>query len=130
MPYRLSALAERDLEEIWSYVAEDASPATADRLIDAIIDRFELLAEQPRMGRLRPEFGEGVRSFAVENYVIYYRHEGDVLGSQGSAWPSRPDRRVVGTRGELRVSRVFEAFISGAAVQRASAASPSPGTHG
>jgi len=79
MPYRLSALAEQDLEEIWSYVAEDASPAAADRLIDAIIDRFELLAEQPRMGRLRPEFGEGVRSFAVEGYVIYYRHEGDVL---------------------------------------------------
>jgi toxin ParE1/3/4 len=57
MSYRLSALAEQDLEEIWSYVAEDASPATADRLIDAIIERFELLAEQPRMGRLRPEFG-------------------------------------------------------------------------
>ncbi len=79
MPYRLSALAERDLEEIWSYVAEDASPATADRLIDAIIDRFELLTEQPRMGRLRPEFGEGVRSFTVENHVIYYRHDRDVL---------------------------------------------------
>jgi toxin ParE1/3/4 len=79
MSYRLSALAERDLEEIWSYVAEDASPATADRLIDAIIDRFELLAEQPRMGRLRPEFGSGVRSFAVENHVIYYRYDEDVL---------------------------------------------------
>ncbi len=25
MPYRLSALAEKDLEEIWSYVAADAS---------------------------------------------------------------------------------------------------------
>ena len=49
MPYRLSPLAERDLEEIWSYVAEDASPTTADRLMDAIVDRFELLAEQPRM---------------------------------------------------------------------------------
>jgi hypothetical protein len=36
MPYRLSALAERDLEEIWSCVAQDASPTTADRLIDAI----------------------------------------------------------------------------------------------
>jgi toxin ParE1/3/4 len=79
MPYRLSALAEQDLEEIWSSIAEDASPATADRLIDAIIDRFELLAEQPRIGRLRPEFGEGVRSFTVENYVIYYRHQVDVL---------------------------------------------------
>ena len=79
MPYRLSALAEQDLEEIWSSVAEDASPATADRLIDAIIDRFELLAEQPSMGRLRPEFGAGVRSFTVENHVLYYRHDGDIL---------------------------------------------------
>ena len=79
MPYRLSALAERDLEDIWSYVVEDANQTTADRLIDAIVDRFELLAEQPRMGRLRPEFGAGVRSFTVENHVIYYRPAGDVL---------------------------------------------------
>ena len=79
MPYRLSALAERDLDEIWSFVADGANPTTADRLIDAIVDRFELLAEQPRMGRLRPEFGAGVRSFTMENHVIYYRHEGDVL---------------------------------------------------
>ena len=41
MPYRLSDLAERDLDEIWSYVAEDASPTTADRLIDVIVDRFD-----------------------------------------------------------------------------------------
>lgn len=63
MPYRLSLLAEQDLEEIWTYVAEDASPATADRLVDAIVDRFDLLSEQPAMGRLRPEFGTGVRSW-------------------------------------------------------------------
>lgn len=79
MHYRLSPLAERDLEEIWSYVAEDASPTTADRPVDAIVDRFDLLAEQPRIGRARPEFGPGVRSLAVENYVIYYRQEDDVL---------------------------------------------------
>lgn len=77
MLYRLSTLAEQDLDEIWSYVADDASPKTADRLIDEIVDRFDLLAEQPGMGRARPEFGIGVRSFAVENYVIYYRHEDD-----------------------------------------------------
>ena len=47
---RLSALAELDLDDI--------------------IDRFDLLAEQPGMGRARPEFGPGVRSFAVENFVI------------------------------------------------------------
>lgn len=75
MPYRLSGLAEQDLEEIWSYVAEDASPATADRLIDAIFERFELLVEQPRIGRKRPEFGDTVWSFVVESYVIYYQHD-------------------------------------------------------
>jgi toxin ParE1/3/4 len=79
MPYRLSSFAEQDLEEICSYVAGDASPTTADRLIDAIFDRFDLLVEQPRIGRNRPEFAEGVRSFVVESYVIYYRHEQDVL---------------------------------------------------
>jgi plasmid stabilization system protein ParE len=52
MPYRLSSRAEQDLDEVWLYVAEDASPTTADRLIDDIVDRFDLLAEQPRMGRL------------------------------------------------------------------------------
>lgn len=99
MPYRLSTLAEQDIDSIWSYVAEDASPATADRLIDAIVEHLELLAEQPRMGRRRPEFGEGVRSFAVEHYVIYYRHETDVLiarilhgrRDQAAAW-SEMDR--------------------------------------
>jgi toxin ParE1/3/4 len=79
MSYRLSALAEKDLNDIWSYVAEDASLETADRLIDAVFDRFELLVEQPLMGRTRPEFGAGVRSIVVESHVIYYRHEQDVL---------------------------------------------------
>lgn len=100
MPYRLSALAEQDLDEIWSYVAEDASPDTAVRLIDALIQRFELLAEQPRMGRLRREFGADVRSFTVENHVIYYRSDGDVLiarvlhgrRDQTAAW-SEPEVR-------------------------------------
>jgi toxin ParE1/3/4 len=54
---RLSELAEQDLLEIWLYVAADASVARADRLLDAIGEQFELLAEQPRMGRRRPEFG-------------------------------------------------------------------------
>ena len=80
MSYRLARLAEQDLDEIWSYVAEEASPTAADRLIDDIIHRFDLLAEQPGMGRARPELGPGVRSFAVENHVIYYRQESeDVL---------------------------------------------------
>lgn len=98
MPYRLSALAERDLNEIWLYVADDASPEIADRLVDDIIERFDLLAEQAVMGRVRSEFGPGVRSFAVENYVIYYRQESDTSDRQDSPWPTRPDRGLVGVK--------------------------------
>lgn len=79
MRYRLSDLAEQDLVEAWLYVAADASVETADRLIEAIGQRFDLLAEQPRIGRLRPEFGADVRSFGVESHVIYYRVEAEVL---------------------------------------------------
>lgn len=79
MCYRLSDLAEEDLRETWLYVAAEASVETADRLIDAIFERFELLAAQPRMGRRRPEFGKGVRSVAVESQVIYYRDEAEPL---------------------------------------------------
>ena len=79
MSYRLSSRAEQDLDEVWLYLAEDASATTADRLIDDIVDRFDLLAEQPRIGRLRPEIGPGDRSISVENHVIYYRHDGEVL---------------------------------------------------
>ena len=40
MPYRLSSRAEQDLDEVWLHVAEDASPTTADRLIDDLVNRF------------------------------------------------------------------------------------------
>jgi toxin ParE1/3/4 len=78
MPYRLSSRAEQDLDEIWLHVAEETSPATADRLIDDLVNRFDLLTEQPRMGRLRPAFGPGVRSLTVENHVVYYWHDDEV----------------------------------------------------
>jgi len=94
MRYRLSELAENDLREIWLYVAGDASIETADQLLEAIGQRFELLAEHPRVGRRRSEFGPGVRSFVVEKHVIYYRVEKELLiarilhGSrdQAAAW--------------------------------------------
>lgn len=64
MRYRLSPLAEEDLRELWNYVAQDSSEERADKLIDAIFDRFDMLATHPRVGRRRPEFGDAVRSDA------------------------------------------------------------------
>jgi toxin ParE1/3/4 len=64
--------AESDLREIWGYIASDSSTA-ADRLLDAIFSKAELMATQPELGQLRPELAPGLRSFLVGNYVVFYR---------------------------------------------------------
>jgi toxin ParE1/3/4 len=74
--------ADSDLDEIWYYVArESGSTEIADRLVDAITDRFFLLAKHPNMGRARDEdLRPALRSFPAGKYVIIYRiEEEDVL---------------------------------------------------
>ena len=71
--YRVSQDAERDLEEIFVYWAERAGLATADRLIEAIVNRFWLLGEYPDSGRPSDEIARGVECFPAGEYLIYYR---------------------------------------------------------
>jgi toxin ParE1/3/4 len=68
--FRLSPQAEVDLLEMWAFVAADAGEERADSLTDEITDACWMLSEYPA-GRLRPEFGPGVRSFPVAGYIIY-----------------------------------------------------------
>lgn len=68
----VSRAAEADLLEIWSYYFENSGQA-ADRVVDEITEKYDLLLEFPFMGRRRMEFGSGYRSLAVGNYVIFYR---------------------------------------------------------
>jgi len=68
----LSDLAKLDLEDIWSYIAQD-NPKAADSLYDSMQEKFRSLSESPQIGRRRPEIGEGVRSLAAGNYVVFYR---------------------------------------------------------
>ena len=64
--------AERDLIEIWQFIADDNEPA-ADRLLDRF-DRAPLtLCDNPQVGRARPELAPNSRSYPVGNYVLYYR---------------------------------------------------------
>lgn len=70
--YHLSDQARADLDEIWLYIAEDSLSA-ADRFVDEIIARFPALAQQPGMGRQRPELAPELRSVPVSNYLVFYR---------------------------------------------------------
>jgi toxin ParE1/3/4 len=68
----LTERAKADLDEIWLHIALD-NAINATRIIEAILDKGELLAEQPAIGRSRAEFGSGLRSLAVGSYLIFYR---------------------------------------------------------
>ena len=64
--------ADDDLWEILVYIARDNEDA-AFRLIDAIDERFEMLARFPMGGQARPELLPNLRSFPVGRYLIFYR---------------------------------------------------------
>ena len=68
----LSELAETDLTDIWVFVAQDNAEA-ADRLLDHIHEKCQFLAGSPKAGRQRSELDPSIRSFAVGNYVVFYR---------------------------------------------------------
>jgi toxin ParE1/3/4 len=63
--------ADQDLDSIWSFVTVD-NPRAADAMINRLTAAFDMLLTMPQAGRLRHEFRENLRSFAIENYVIFY----------------------------------------------------------
>ena len=73
---RHSETSISDLKEIWQFIAKD-SFTHADTWIRHIDARISLIAENPLMGRVRPDLGKNVRSFTVEDYVILYRPESE-----------------------------------------------------
>ena len=64
-------LAAADILDIWDHIAED-SLDQADRWVDKLDAKFELIATQPLMGRARDELAANRRSFPFGRYVIFY----------------------------------------------------------
>ncbi|TVZ38671.1 toxin ParE1/3/4 [Alteromonadaceae bacterium 2753L.S.0a.02] len=67
----ISPEAENDLLETWLYIAED-QPINADRYLDKLQEKAQKLAEFPDLRRDRPELAEGLKSFPVDRYNLYY----------------------------------------------------------
>lgn len=76
--FRRTRQAEDDLVAIWRHIAED-SPAAADRLLDELDARSQLLVEHPRMGRARDDIAAGLRYLVHGNYLILYRLDDDTV---------------------------------------------------
>lgn len=74
MSYRITARAERELDEILFYIAED-SPQAADRLEERFFRVFERLGSMPGIGHIREDLTERecLRFFTLRGYLIVYR---------------------------------------------------------
>lgn len=65
-------IAVSDSYEIWSYIAKNNKRA-ADRWIDELNEQYNLLAQQPLIGRQQNHLGIGVRSIPFGRYLIFYK---------------------------------------------------------
>jgi plasmid stabilization system protein ParE len=69
------AAAKADLIATWLQIADD-SVERADEYISRLQEICKLIADQPAMGLDRPDIAEGVQSFPVDHYIIFYeQHE-------------------------------------------------------
>lgn len=70
---RFTVPASRDIEKIIDYVADNSSFDAAERFLKKINDKCRTLANFPNMGRRRDELAPLLRSFPVDDYLIFYR---------------------------------------------------------
>jgi toxin ParE1/3/4 len=90
---RVTHDAERDLDEIWLHIAPDNVDA-ANRLVDELIKRFVLISASPELGRVRDEIRPGLRSHAVNSYVVYYRNTRTNISIMRVVHGARDPKRV------------------------------------
>ena len=71
--YVLGRDAERDLDNLWDFVAGESVEA-AYRLIKQLFEAFEVLAHNPGMGHTRKDLTTlPVLFWPVANYLVIYR---------------------------------------------------------
>ena len=73
-----SDTAVSDIDEIWTYVARDSVRA-ADQLADRLDEAIQRLLGFPRMGIARYDLAPNLRALRVDNLIVFYRIEGELL---------------------------------------------------
>jgi len=70
--YELSGPADRDLTEIYVYSYRQFGESTADAYLLALHECFELLAQQPAMGRSIQYLRAGYFRFEHARHTVFY----------------------------------------------------------
>ncbi|HED34076.1 MAG TPA: type II toxin-antitoxin system RelE/ParE family toxin [Gammaproteobacteria bacterium] len=70
--YRIRALVQADLESIWLYTCEQWGVEQADTYLNALILRFEWLADNPTLGKSRDDIKQGYFCFPEGMHLVFY----------------------------------------------------------
>ncbi len=95
--YDISARAQKELDEIWTYIANRDITA-ADRMTDQFVMKFEMLARQPLIGESAGHLSPGLRRVFSGNYAIYYEVLTDRVSISRILHGARDTLRIFGER--------------------------------
>lgn len=70
--FRLTQPAIQDIEQIADYFADRSGLAQSEKFLEKLNAKFLQLTQFPNLGRERTEILPGIRSLAVETYLILY----------------------------------------------------------
>jgi plasmid stabilization system protein ParE len=77
-----------DVRAVLVYLQE-RSPAAAGRLIDRLEAKIQILAQFPGLGQDHRRWHRGLRSVAVEGYVLFFRARGNSCNCSACCTPAR-----------------------------------------
>ena len=77
--YKFTRQADQHLSDIYLYTAERFGRAQADSYLQGFAATFDLLADNPRMGRAADHIRPGLRRHEHAGHVIFYRETGEGL---------------------------------------------------
>jgi toxin ParE1/3/4 len=69
--YSFSKIAIQDLDEICTFVSENNVKA-ASKLFDSIRQKCRLVADFPNMGKSYVWIAPNLRSFSIDDYIVFY----------------------------------------------------------
>ena len=71
--YRLVVATRNDYKDIGRYTQRQWGKAQRDTYLDQLGRTFQRLADNPNLGRARPEIRPDLRSFICKRHVIFHR---------------------------------------------------------
>jgi len=73
--YELSRLAQKDLNSIWDYTAEQWSPNQANKYYKYIFSEINKICSNPEIGKSIKDVKDNHRIKAVKSHLVIYKIE-------------------------------------------------------